>query len=121
MVTGRALARVRPVRRRDRDDPRRLRHAPPGVLSARGLGGPVATYVYWKLDPSTIWFLGTEPSARGGFWSVPAQGGEPRLRVRLDDPAGRTHGPSFTSDGSRFFFTLDERISNLWSAELKPR
>jgi Tol biopolymer transport system component/DNA-binding SARP family transcriptional activator len=86
-----------------------------------GSADPVATYVYWKLDPSTIWFLGTEPSGRGGIWSVPAQGGAARLRVRLDDPAGRTHGPSFTSDGSRFFLTLDERFSNVWWAELKPR
>jgi hypothetical protein len=41
--------------------------------------------------------------------------------VRLDDSGGRTHGPSITSDGSKFYVTLEERFSNVWWAELGPR
>jgi hypothetical protein len=31
---------------------------------------------------------------------------------------GRSHGPGFTTDGKNFYFTLDERLSNVRWAEL---
>jgi Tol biopolymer transport system component/DNA-binding SARP family transcriptional activator len=82
---------------------------------------PIAAQTVWSLDPSTIWFIGSDARGRGGIWSVPARGGPVRLRVALDDPSGRAHGPAFTTDGSRFYFTLDERFSNLRWAELVDR
>lgn len=86
----------------------------------RGSSDPIATYVYWRFDPSTFWFLANDAAGNGAIWSVPAQGGEARLRVRLDDPLGRTHGPTLTGDASRFYVTLEERFSNVWWAELRP-
>ncbi len=80
---------------------------------------PVASNLVWSLDPATIWFIGSNSQGRGGIWSVPAEGGRARLRVRLDDPSGRLHGPMLGSDGSRFYFTLDERFSNVRWAELR--
>jgi Tol biopolymer transport system component len=82
---------------------------------------PIAAQVVWSLDPSTIWFIGSDVRGRGGIWSVPARGGAVRLRVDLDDPSDRAHGPGFTTYGSRFYFTLDERFSNLRWAELVER
>jgi hypothetical protein len=75
----------------------------------------------WNLDPSIIWFVGSDVRGNGGIWSVPAKGGAARLRVSIDDPAGRSHGPSLTSAGSRFYFSLDERFSNVRWAELVSR
>jgi len=86
-----------------------------------GTDDPLVSQMVWDLDPSTIWFTGNTPHGRGGIWSVPASGGTPRLRVDLDDPSGRSHGPGFTTDGSRFYFTLDERFSNVRWAELVRR
>ncbi|HEX2722789.1 MAG TPA: BTAD domain-containing putative transcriptional regulator [Gemmatimonadaceae bacterium] len=87
----------------------------------RGAGDPIPSCLVWSLDPETLWFLANDPAGRGGIWSVPARGGTPRLRVRLDDSLGRSHGPGFATDGSRFFFTLDERITNVRWAELVRR
>jgi Tol biopolymer transport system component/DNA-binding SARP family transcriptional activator len=82
---------------------------------------PVAGNLVWSLDPSTIWFIGSNARGHGGIWSVPASGGAPRLRVALDDDAGRLHGPMLATDGRRFLFTLDERFSNVRWAELVTR
>ena len=81
-------------------------------------GDPIASNLVWNLDPSAIWFIGSDVRGNGGIWSVSASGGIPRLRVRFDDASGRFHGPSVTSDGSKFYFTLDERFANVRWAEL---
>jgi len=86
-----------------------------------GSDDPLVSQMVWSLDPSTIWFTGNTPRGRGGIWSVRSAGGRPRLRVDLDDASGRSHGPGFTTDGSRFYFTLDERFSNLRWAQLVRR
>jgi Tol biopolymer transport system component len=82
---------------------------------------PIVSQLVWSLDPSIIWFVGSDTRGRGGVWSVPATGGAARLRVSFDDPSGRSHGPGLSTDGSRFYFTLDERFSNVRWAELVKR
>lgn len=85
---------------------------------------PIATYLSWRGDGQTIWFLGEDALGHAGFWSVSLGGkrpGRPRLLVKLDTPAGTNYGPAFTSDGSRFFFTVNERLSNVRWAELARR
>jgi serine/threonine-protein kinase len=82
---------------------------------------PIATQLLWP-DSETIWFLGEDRSGRGGVWSLSLRGaGRPRLVVRFDIPPGTTYGPSLSSDGSRFYFTLNERFSNVRWAELTGR
>lgn len=83
-----------------------------------GSDDPIASNLIWSLDPSTIWFIGSNSRGHGGIWSVPSAGGRPQLRVRFDDGSGRLHGPSIATDGSNFYFTLDERFSNVRWAEL---
>jgi Tol biopolymer transport system component/DNA-binding SARP family transcriptional activator len=78
---------------------------------------PTANRLIWK-DRSTIWFIGSDWRGRSGIWSVPARGGDPRLRVDFDDPSGRANGPGFATDGKRFYIALDERFSNVRWAEL---
>jgi hypothetical protein len=55
---------------------------------------------------------------RTSFWSVPAAGGEARILVRLDREL-RSHRPEFATDGRRFFFTVTERVSDIWTMELR--
>ena len=50
---------------------------------------------------------------------IPAQGGEPSLLVRFDDPARPSSRPEFVTDGKRFYFTIPERESDIWQMELK--
>jgi len=81
-----------------------------------GSRDPAATYLLWR-NPDTLWFLGHDPAGRSGVWSVPVAGGSPSLVV---DFGGRTTGPALTTDGRRFYFTLEQRMSNVRWAELKP-
>ncbi|MEO5590783.1 MAG: BTAD domain-containing putative transcriptional regulator, partial [Gemmatimonadaceae bacterium] len=86
-----------------------------------GSTDPIVNHMVWNLDPGTIWFIGSDESGHGGIWSIPARGGTPRLRVDLDDPSGHLYGPALATDGKRFFFTVDERFSNMRWAELNRR
>jgi Tol biopolymer transport system component len=94
---------------------RRVVYAPrPGL-------DPIATFLAWRSDPDRLWFLGQDAEKRGGIWELTISSGRPRLVVRLDDPAGRLNGSAFTADDRRFFFTMDERLSNVRWAQLVKR
>ena len=79
-----------------------------------GSGDPIATFLVWHA-PDHLWFLGHTPAGRTGIWSLRLAGGPPKLLVDFE---GRTSGPALASDGRRFYFTLDQRMSNLRLAQL---
>jgi serine/threonine-protein kinase len=79
---------------------------------------PLAVFLNWHFHAATIWFMGVDVAGHAGIWSVALPHGRPRLLVDLADPQGRQPGPSLATDGARFFFTLDERFSNVRWAEL---
>jgi Tol biopolymer transport system component len=84
-----------------------------------GTSDPIVNNIVWSSNsPATLWFIGVDEHGRGGIWSVPVKGGLPKLRVNLEDPSDRLPGPSISSDGRNFYFTLDERFSNMRWAEL---
>lgn len=83
-----------------------------------GTNDPIATLVIWDGGRTDIWLLGHDSAGHGGLWAAPLTGGSPRLLVDLQDAAGRVNGPTFASDGLRFYFTLEERLSNIRVAEL---
>lgn len=79
-----------------------------------GTDDPVATFLLWEHHQDRLAFLGHDPTGRGGIWELPLRGGRPSLLVDFGD---RTSGPALASDGARFFFTLDDRQSNIrWAA-----
>jgi Tol biopolymer transport system component/DNA-binding SARP family transcriptional activator len=96
--------------------PRRVVYSP-----RRGSSDPVATFLTWGSDPDILWFLGQDPRGRGGIWELRIHDGQVRPLLRFEDPAGRSNGAAFTADGKQFFFTLDERLSNVRWAELVSR
>jgi hypothetical protein len=51
---------------------------------------------------------------------VDAAGGPPRILVRFDD-ARRSSRPEFTTDGRRFYFTVTDRVSDIWTMKLTRR
>jgi DNA-binding SARP family transcriptional activator/Tol biopolymer transport system component len=83
----------------------------------RGSNDPMATFLAW-INPDDLWLLGHDRGGRVGIWSLPVGGGSPRLLVDFGD---RTSGPALATDGRRFFFTLDQRMSNVrWAALVRP-
>lgn len=83
-------------------------------------GDPLATLIVWSREPDIIWMVGESATARG-IWSLSLKTGRPKLVVNLDDPMGKTIGPGFTANESRFYFALNERWSNVRWAELQQR
>jgi Tol biopolymer transport system component/DNA-binding SARP family transcriptional activator len=91
------------------------------VYSRESGSDPIVSHVIWNIDQAAIWFIGSDARGYGGIWSLAPAGGRPRMRVSFDDGSGRTHGPSLASDGRSFFFTLEERTTNVRWAQLARR
>jgi len=53
------------------------------------------------------------------FWAIPVMGGHPRLPVRFVDPAKPSHRSAWATDGRRFYFTINDRQSDIYVAELR--
>jgi Tol biopolymer transport system component len=88
------------------------------VVDARGIGLPAPELALWSPDSRTIFYKAFDPEGRSSLWSVDAAGGPPRILVRFDDarPSSR---PEFATDGRRFYFTVTDRVSDVWTMELK--
>ena len=80
-----------------------------------------AVFAAWSPDGSTLFYKGatTDRNDNDTIWSVPASGGTPTLRIRLDDPVKRSLRPEFTVDSHNIYFTMTERESDVWLMELK--
>ena len=81
-------------------------------------GDPIALTVRWSVDAGTVFIKGRDSAGHGGIWSLGMRGEQPRLLVRFDDPLRPSDRPDFTSDGKRFYFTIDDRQSDVSIAAL---
>jgi Tol biopolymer transport system component len=82
---------------------------------------PLAELAAFARSGREIYFKSHDARGRASFWSLPATGGRPRLLVRFDDPERASNRFEFASDGSRFYFTVEDRQSDIWIAEVMPR
>ncbi len=93
---------------------------PPRTLisgnAAKGI--PMPDQAGWSSDSRTIIFKGLDPSQQSSFWSVPLQGGNPRLLVKFDDPTKQSHRAEFATDGKRLYFTMSKYECDLWKMDL---
>jgi dipeptidyl aminopeptidase/acylaminoacyl peptidase len=83
-----------------------------------GPGDPLAELAMYSRSGRTLYFKSHDARGRAAFWSVPVTGGRPRLLVRFDDPARASNRFEFASDGKRFYFTIEDRQSDIWLAEV---
>ena len=83
--------------------------------------GPIAELAVFATDGRELHFKSHDALGRASFWSVPVAGGRPRLLVRFDDPVWASNRFDFASDGRRFYFTIEDRQSDLWVAEIGRR
>jgi Tol biopolymer transport system component len=82
-------------------------------------GDAQGAYVSWSQDGRTLYYMAVDPSDRASIWGVrPGGGGAPRLLVRFDEPGREWHRFGFTAHGGRFWFTMGDRQSDVWAAEV---
>ena len=84
------------------------------------LTGPLLGDGMWSPDGGTVYFKATDGEGRTSIWAVPTSGGRPRLLVRFDDPAKPSYrADQWHSDGRRFYFTINDRQSEVFVSELE--
>ena len=69
-------------------------------------------------DGATIYTKRHDRDGVASFWAIPVTGGVPRMLVRFTDPAHPSNREEFTTDGRRLFYTVEERQSNVWVADV---
>jgi Tol biopolymer transport system component len=82
---------------------------------------PLAELAIFATSGRELYFKSHDARGRASFWSVPTTGGRPRLLVRFDDPSRASNRFEFASDGRRFYFTVEDRQSDIWVAEVAAR
>jgi eukaryotic-like serine/threonine-protein kinase len=80
---------------------------------------PRAGEVIVSDDSRTLYFKNHNPLGQAEIWSVPVSGGTPRLRVSFGDRLSTR--PDMGAGAGRFFFTIDERRSNIWLADVREQ
>jgi hypothetical protein len=70
-------------------------------------------------DGRTVYFKSHDSDGRASIWRVPVGGGRPQLVVRFTDPTRESSRADFAAGAGRFFFTLEDRQSDIWIAEIK--
>ncbi|MBI2795648.1 MAG: PD40 domain-containing protein [Gemmatimonadetes bacterium] len=81
---------------------------------AEGKGTVVGAGVCWSPDGKTVYVKALHTATgQPSIWAVPAAGGAPRLVVRFDDPNRPSGRQEFSTDGKRFYFTVDNRQSDI--------
>jgi Tol biopolymer transport system component len=84
-------------------------------------GDPLAELAIFSANGRELYFKSHDDQGRASFWSIPIIGGGPRLLARADDASRASNRFEFASDGKRFYFTVEDRQSDIWLAEVRPR
>jgi len=80
-----------------------------------------AQHVRWSDDGQEIYFVSNANDSTAGFWSIPARGGAERQLVRFAPDGPKVRRAFFQARGGRFYFTVMEHQSDIWSLALGPR
>jgi dipeptidyl aminopeptidase/acylaminoacyl peptidase len=80
--------------------------------------GVVPLNARWSPDGRVIYLKGTDRAGRAVFWALAPAGGPPRLLMRFDDPTRSSSREEFMTDGRRLYFTMDDRQSDVYVADL---
>ncbi len=90
------------------------------LLVARGPLRDTDLYPAWSSDGRTVYYVG-EDSVSTAIFAVAARGGRARIVLRFDDPTRPWHRYGFEVFRDRFYFTIGDRQSHLWLAEIGRR
>jgi Tol biopolymer transport system component len=96
-------------------EPRKL------VDASNPLAQPMPKGLAWSPDSRLVYYAARDARGQAGLWSMAVIGGAPRLLVRFDDPATDFGRGGFALSGNRFYFPLERRESDIWTAEVLTR
>jgi hypothetical protein len=77
-------------------------------------------YASWSHDRQLVYYLAID-SVSTNIYAVPAGGGTPRIVMRFDDPTRPWHRYGFQVFRDRFYFTVGDRQSDIWVAQLAAK
>lgn len=86
-----------------------------------GTSDPAVERVEWSPDGRIIYFKSLDATGRASLWKLSPSGGRPQLLVRFDDPTRPSSRPDFATDGKFFYFTIEDRQSDISVAEITKR
>jgi Tol biopolymer transport system component len=82
---------------------------------------PVAGNVQFGPGDRRLYFKSHDSHGRASFWSVPVSGGKPTALVRFTDPTRPSGRTDFAVGEGRFYFTVEDRRSNIWVSDAVER
>jgi len=77
------------------------------------------TYVNWAADGRTLYYLAIDSLDRASIWGIDPRTADRKLLVRFDDPAREWHRYGFAAFRGKFYFTLGDRQSDLWTTSVE--
>jgi Tol biopolymer transport system component len=80
-----------------------------------------AQHVRWSDDGKALYFVSTANDSTAGFWEIPARGGRERQLLRFAPDGPRVRRAFFLPRDGRFYFTIMEHQSDVWSLTLGLR
>ncbi len=80
-----------------------------------------AQHARWSDDGREIYFVSNANDSTAGFWSVTPQGGRERQLVRFSPGGPKVRRAYFQARGGKFYFTVMEHQSDIWSLSLSTR
>ena len=84
-----------------------------------GPDAPQPAYVTWSADGRTLYYIAVDPADKASIWAVaPTPGSVPRMLVSFDEPGREWHRFGFVAHEGRFWFTMGDRQSDVWAAEV---
>jgi TolB protein len=75
----------------------------------------------WSPDGKTFYFNSQDEQGILSLWSVPAEGGDPELKITNDDPNLSLGLYGFGVDSERFYFSIRKSESNVMIMDLLSR
>jgi serine/threonine-protein kinase len=94
---------------------------PERPVFAMNVDAPVAQAVRWSPDGRQLYFKSHDAAGRTSLWGVSSTGGTPRLLVRFPNLERQSSRFDFAVDATRFYFTIEDRQSDIAVAELLAR
>ena len=92
--------------------------APRKFIQLGASAPPLDGIARWSFDGTRIFYKAHDAEGRTSFWSADTHGGAPQLLVRFPNPDRQSNRADFAVDGTRLYFVIEDRQSDVFVAEM---